>query len=68
MLKLAYEAQLVNVEMVYSYLIDSTWLFLGSWVVLLLMAGVVAFAPFGGGRLDRGVGDWPSRAAVRKRS
>jgi hypothetical protein len=35
----------MNVEMVYSYLIDSTWFFLGSWVVLLLTAGVVAFAP-----------------------
>ena len=34
----------MNVDLVYSYLIDSTWLFLGSWVVLLLMAGAVAFA------------------------
>lgn len=33
----------MNVELVYSYLIDSTWFFLGSWVVLLLTAGVVAF-------------------------
>ncbi len=35
----------MDVERVYSYLIDSTWFFLGSWVGLLLMAGVVAFAP-----------------------
>jgi hypothetical protein len=35
----------MDVELVYSYLIDSTWFFLGSWVVLLLMAGAVAFAP-----------------------
>jgi hypothetical protein len=37
----------MDVDLVYSYLIDFTWLFLGSWVVLLLTAGVVAFA------------DWP---------
>ena len=35
----------MNLEMVYSYLIDSTWFFLGGWVVLLLTAGVVVFAP-----------------------
>jgi hypothetical protein len=35
----------MNLEMVYSYLIDSTWFFLGGWVVLLLTAGVVAFTP-----------------------
>jgi hypothetical protein len=34
----------MNVDLVYSYIIDSTWFFLGSWVVLLLTAGVVAFA------------------------
>jgi hypothetical protein len=34
----------MNVDLVYSYLIDFTWIFLGSWVVLLLTAGVVAFA------------------------
>jgi hypothetical protein len=34
----------MDVDLVYSYLIDSTWFFLGSWVVLLLTAGVVAFA------------------------
>jgi len=34
----------MDVDLVYSYLIDFTWLFLGSWVVLLLTAGVVAFA------------------------
>jgi hypothetical protein len=37
----------MNVELVYSYLMDSTWFFLGSWVGLLLTAGVVAFAPRG---------------------
>jgi hypothetical protein len=35
----------MNMERVYSYLIDSTWFFLGGWVVLLLTAGVAAFAP-----------------------
>jgi hypothetical protein len=35
----------MNVDVVYSYLIDSTWFFLASWVVLLLTAGVIAFAP-----------------------
>jgi len=34
----------MDVDLVYSYLIDSTWFFLGSWVVALLTAGVVAFA------------------------
>jgi hypothetical protein len=34
----------MDADLVYSYLIDSTWFFLGSWVVLLLTAGVVAFA------------------------
>jgi len=34
----------MDVDLVYSYLIDFTCLFLGSWVVLLLTAGVVAFA------------------------
>ena len=34
----------MDVESVYSYLIDSTWFFQGSWVVLLLTAGVVTFA------------------------
>lgn len=37
----------MNVDLLYSYLIDFTWLFLSSWVVLLLTAGVVAFAPLG---------------------
>jgi len=37
----------MDVDLVYSYLIDSTWFFLGSWVVLLLTAGIVAFAPTG---------------------
>jgi hypothetical protein len=39
----------VNVDLVYSCLIDSTWLFLGGWVVLLLTAGLLAFAPLGSG-------------------
>ncbi|MGA8493135.1 MAG: hypothetical protein WB711_22120 [Terriglobales bacterium] len=34
----------MDADRVYSYLIDSTWFFLGSWVVLLLTAGVAAFA------------------------
>jgi hypothetical protein len=34
----------MDVDVVYSYLIDFTWFFLGSWVVLLLTAGVAAFA------------------------
>jgi hypothetical protein len=33
----------MNIDVVYSWLIDSTWLFLGSWVVLLLAAYVVTF-------------------------
>ncbi len=33
----------MNFDVVYSWLIDSTWLFLGSWVVLLLAACVIAF-------------------------
>jgi len=37
----------MNADLVYSYLIDSTWFFLGSWVVLLLIAGIVAFASTG---------------------
>jgi hypothetical protein len=39
----------MDVDLVYSYLIDSTWFFLGSWVVVLLMAGLVAFTPIGRG-------------------
>jgi hypothetical protein len=35
----------VNIDVVYSYLMAFTWFFLGSWVGLLLTAGVVAFAP-----------------------
>jgi hypothetical protein len=34
----------MNVDLVYSYLIDLTWFFLGSWVVVLLTAAAVAFA------------------------
>jgi len=37
----------MNADLVYSYLIDSAWLFLGSWVVLLMTAGAVAFGPTG---------------------
>jgi hypothetical protein len=33
----------MDVDLVYSYVMDSTWFFLGSWVVVLLTAGVVAF-------------------------
>jgi len=33
----------MDADLVYSYLIDSTWFFLGSWEVLLLTAGVVTF-------------------------
>jgi hypothetical protein len=40
----------MSVDAIYSYLIDLTWLFLGSWVTLLLTAGVMVFAP-----------DWPTR-------
>ena len=43
----------MNADLVYSYLIDSTWFFLGSWVVLLLTAGIVAFAPTGHGPTHR---------------
>ena len=34
---------MMNFELIYSYLIDTTWFFLGSWVVVLLAAYVVAF-------------------------
>jgi hypothetical protein len=34
----------VNVDVVYSYLIDFAWFFLSIWVLLLLTAGLVAFA------------------------
>jgi len=33
----------MNFELVYSYLIDSTWFFLGSWVIMLVAASLVAF-------------------------
>jgi hypothetical protein len=33
----------MNFDVVYSYLIDSTWFFLGSWVILLITASLVAF-------------------------
>ena len=42
----------MDVDLVYSYLIDSTWFFLGSWVVLLLTASVVVFVPFGRRRVS----------------
>ena len=34
----------MDVDLLYSYLIDTTWFFLGSWVVVLLTVGAVAFA------------------------
>jgi hypothetical protein len=33
----------MNFEILYSYLIDVTWLFLGSWLALLAAAYVVVF-------------------------
>jgi len=42
----------MDVDLVYSYLIDSTWFFLGSWVVLLLTASVLAFVPLGRRRVS----------------
>jgi hypothetical protein len=33
----------MSFDVVYSYLIDLTWFFLGSWVVLLATASVLAF-------------------------
>jgi hypothetical protein len=33
----------MNIEAVSSYVIDTTWFFLGSWVVALLAASVAAF-------------------------
>ena len=43
----------MDADLVYSYLIDSTWFFLGSWVVLLLTATLVAFTPIGRGHPSR---------------
>jgi len=40
----------MDVDLLYSYLIDSTWFFLGSWVVLLATAGLIAFTPIGRGQ------------------
>jgi hypothetical protein len=40
----------MDVDLVYSYFIDSTWFFLGSWVVLLATAGLIAFTPIGRGQ------------------
>jgi len=34
----------MSFDVVYSYLIDLTWFFLGSWVVLLAAVYVLAFA------------------------
>jgi hypothetical protein len=42
----------MDVELVYSYVIDFSWFFLGSWVVLLLMAGVIAFADWSWPRIS----------------
>lgn len=33
----------MNIDLVYSYLIDLTWLFLGSWIVMLVVAFRLAF-------------------------
>jgi len=33
----------MNFDLLYSYLIDSTWFFLGSWLIILLAASFVAF-------------------------
>jgi hypothetical protein len=33
----------MNFDILYSYLIDVTWVFLGSWVALLTAAYVVVF-------------------------
>jgi hypothetical protein len=35
----------MDADLMYRYLIDSTWFFLGSWVLLLLGACVMAFRP-----------------------
>jgi hypothetical protein len=37
----------MSVDALCSYLIDSTWFFLGSWIVLLVTAGVAAFTAIG---------------------
>lgn len=34
----------MSFDVLYSYLIDLAWFFLGSWVVLLATAGIVAFS------------------------
>jgi hypothetical protein len=33
----------MNIDLIYSYLINATWFFLSSWVLMLLLAGVAAF-------------------------
>lgn len=33
----------MNVELLYRYLFESSWVFLGGWTVLLLAASVIAF-------------------------
>lgn len=33
----------MNFDLLYSYLIDSTWFFLGSWVIMLVTASLMAF-------------------------
>jgi len=33
----------MSFDALYSYLIEATWLFLGSWIVLLTAAYVIAF-------------------------
>ena len=55
----------MNADLVYSYLIDSTWFFLGSWVVLLLTAGVVAFADGSWPRISPSIDDAAKLKLVR---
>jgi len=33
----------MNFDLMYSYLIDSTWFFLGSWAIILAVASLLAF-------------------------
>jgi len=33
----------MSLDVLYSYLIDSSWFFLGGWVVMLLVAYIAAF-------------------------
>jgi hypothetical protein len=33
----------MSVELLYSYLIESSWIVLGGWTVLIVLASIVAF-------------------------